>query len=162
MKKSIRKLPKQFMSRKILRIILDDISNFGSIPFYILILAAMLFIERGEFFFRLFYSFLIAMALIIVIKSVHFKDRPQKEEFSIFIEKVLASSFPSSHSLNVTILAILFSLQYPFLWVMIFSGMLAVLVFLHRYISKKHFIVDIFGGILLAIIEVIFVVRVLG
>jgi len=154
-------ITKQLMSRKIWRIILDEVGFFGSLPFFIFVTLASLAVGKAELFERLGYSFLISFIVILVIKGTHYKDRPQKEEFNIFMEKIIAASFPSSHSLNMTILALLLSMEFPYPGVMIGMALLAVMVYAQRYLTRKHFIADIIGGILIGIAEVIFVVRVL-
>jgi len=161
MAKRIRRLPKQLMSKKLLALILDDFSFFGSVPFYIFATLGIYFMGNTGLFSRLAYSFLIGFIIILIVKNFHYKDRPQKEEFSIFMEKVVASSFPSSHTMSVTILAIFLSLAYPYLWVIIMSTIAAIMVYLQRYITKKHFMIDIIGGILISIAIIIFVVKVL-
>ena len=159
--RSIRRLPRQLVSRKLLSLALDDFSFFGSVPFYVFVTLTLFFIGNIELFSRLAYSFLISFILLLIIKNVHYKDRPRKEEFTMFMEKIIASSFPSSHSLDVTLLAIFFSIAYPFTWVISMSAILCLLVYIQRYITKKHFIVDIIGGILIAIAIAVFVVKIL-
>lgn len=160
MPKRIRKLPKQLMSKKLLGLILDDFSLFGSVPFYWFITLGMYFIGNMLLFSRLAYSWLIGFIIILIVKNVHYKDRPRKEEFSIFMEKVAASSFPSSHSMGITVLAILISLTYPYGWIIAMLGFVSIMVYIQRYITRKHFVIDIIGGILIAIAITIFVVKV--
>ena len=160
-KSKIRKIPTQLISKKIISLILDDISFFGSIPFFLFIAAMAYIFGNNVLFSRMAYLFILSLIVVIAIKSIHYKDRPQKEEFSIFMEKIVASSFPSSHTIGVTSLAILVSLAYPFLQVIIPMTFIAILVYLQRYITKKHFVMDIIGGILIAIAEVIFVIKIL-
>jgi len=148
------------MSKKILALILDDFSFFGSIPFFAFATFVVYLTGNLILFERLAYCFVISLIVVIGIKSAHFKDRPQKEEFSIFMEKVLASSFPSSHSIGVTILAILFYLAYPLIHVLIAGIIISILVYMQRYITKKHFVIDIMGGIIIAIVETVFVIKV--
>ena len=157
----IRKIPKQLMSKKIISLILDDVSFFGSIPFFLFITGIAFFFGNNVLFSRMAYTFLLSLIIVIAIKSVHYKDRPQKEEFSIFMEKMVASSFPSSHSVGVTALSILVSIAYPFVWVIAPMTVISILVYLQRYITKKHFVMDIVGGIFIAIAEVIFVIKIL-
>lgn len=160
-RRQIRRLSKQLMSKKIFRLILDDFSMFGSLPFYFLVTISAYFIGNTELFLRLLYCFMLSFLVVLVIKSVHYKDRPQKEEFTIFMEKVIASSFPSTHSMNITILTILLSLAHPYLWLIITFIVLSIIIYTQRYVTKKHFLIDIIGGILIAVIEAIFVIRVL-
>ncbi len=157
----MRKLSRQLMSRKVFYIILNELGHFGSIPFFIFVTLAALYLGSYTLFERLAYSLLISITLILIIKGTHYKDRPQKEEFSIFLEKVIASSFPSSHSMNITILTILISMSYPTLPIIITLSLLSFTIYLQRYLTRKHFIADIIGGICIGIAEVIFVVRVL-
>lgn len=149
------------MSKKILSFIFDDFSLFGSLPFYLFITLFSFFIGNKVLFSRLAYSLLLSIIVVIAIKKFHYKERPQKEEFNIFMEKMIASSFPSSHSVMITILTLLLSISYPSLWVIIIFSIISLLVYIQRYVTKKHYAIDIIGGILIAIAEVIFVVRVL-
>lgn len=160
-KRGLRRLPKELMSRKILRLLLDDFSLFGSMAFYFFVVIIAHFIGNNELFSRLVYAFLIAFIVVITIKSLHYKDRPQKEEFNIFMEKVIASSFPSTHTMVITTLAILLWLSYRYVWLLSIFSIISILVYMQRYISKKHFLVDIVGGIILSVIIVTFVVKVL-
>jgi membrane-associated phospholipid phosphatase len=161
MKKSITNIPNEIVSKNILKIVLEDFSIFGSIAFYITAMLTVWFIGNQELFLRLLYAFLIGIVIIVIIRGGYHKDRPQKEEFDIFMERVIASSFPSSHSLFVTMLVVLLSIAYPRTGMIIISSIVALLVYLQRYITRKHFIMDIFGGILIAIIILVFVIRVL-
>ncbi len=152
--------PNPWISRRLLSLILDDFSFFGSIPFYLFVTLIAYFTNHNLLFSRLGYSFLIGFLAIIAIKKVHYKDRPQKEEFTIFMEKVVASSFPSSHSATVTLLGILLSISFPTIWVISSAIIISLLVYLQRYITKKHFFIDIVGGAILAVIISIFVIKV--
>jgi membrane-associated phospholipid phosphatase len=157
---SPRRISKHLVSKKILSIILDDFSFFGSLPFYGLVTLVTYFVNP-QLFMRLIYCFIVSIIVVLTVKSVHYKDRPQKQEFTMFMERVVASSFPSTHSMNITILAILIMLAYPLLWVKATSIAVALLVFAQRYITKKHFFTDILGGILIGVAEVIFVIKIL-
>ena len=154
------RLQRQILSRSIIQHFFLDISLFGSIPFYWAFAFGLYFAGMDRWFFQLAYCFLLSMVIVIVIKSIHYKDRPIKEEFSIFMEKMIASSFPSTHSLNITILAILASIWINNIGIVFLSSTLAVCVYIQRYLSRKHFVIDIIGGILIGIAEVTFVLRV--
>ncbi|MBD3163854.1 phosphatase PAP2 family protein [Candidatus Woesearchaeota archaeon] len=160
MAKRFTKLPKQLMSIKLLKLILDDFSFFGSIPFYIFVTLSAGFMHNIQLFKQLAYSFLIAFIITMVAKNVHYRDRPQKEEFTIFMEKMVAGSFPSTHSMNITLLAVFLSLSYPYAWVTAMFGTFSLMVYVQRYLTKKHFLTDIVGGILIAVAIAVFVVNV--
>jgi len=138
-----------FMSRKLMLRILDDFSMFGSTPFYLVTTLALFFMNNIVLAKQLLFSYIAGHILILIIKSLHYKERPQKEEFTMFMEKMVASSFPSTHSLVVTLLAVHFSLAFPLPWVIGLSSLLALSVYAQRYVQKKHFIIDCFGGFIL-------------
>jgi membrane-associated phospholipid phosphatase len=160
-KPSIKRIPKQLMSKKVFGLLVNDFSFLGNVPFYLFVMLVSYFSGNIELFNWLAYTFVLGIIVVFSIKSIHYKDRPQKEEFNIFIEKMLASSFPSSHSLSVTVIAIYIILMYPYQWVIIMSVFACMIVYIQRYITKKHFVVDIIGGILVAFAIAIFVVKVL-
>jgi len=157
----IRSLPKQFVSRKLIKILLDDFAFAGSVPFFLLVTMWSYFVGNIVLFYRLLYGLIISFVVIIIVKGLHYKDRPRKEEFSTFMEKIVASSFPSVHSLIVTGISTLLILSYPYPWVIAMTGILAILVYIQRYVSRKHFVIDIIGGFFIALAIIIFVVRVI-
>ena len=148
------------MSKKLAAKLLDDFSLFGSFPLYFAVLIIVWFMGNHQLFERLAYGFLISFIVIVCIKGFHYKERPQKEEFTMFMERIVASSFPSTHSLIVTGLALMLSLTYPFSWVIALSSAICLLVYVQRYVSKKHFVIDIVASIAIAIAEVILVFKV--
>lgn len=158
--RSIKKLPNHIISRKLLSKILDDFSMFGSTPFYLFVTIAAFYLGNTTLAFRLVYGGLIGIIVILIIKTVHYKDRPQKEEFTLFIDKLMASSFPSSHSMVVTGIAILLSISYPDILIILLLSFISLIVFIQRYIRKKHFVIDIIGGMIISIVIAIFVVKV--
>jgi len=159
-KKSITSIPKQLVSKKLLATLLDEFAFFGGIPFYVLVTLFAYFIGQKELYLALIYCFLLSFIIKLIITSLHYKERPRKQEFTIFMEKILASSFPSTHSINSTILAALLIITFQLRWIVITTLTFAILVFIQRYVSKKHYFIDILGGILIAIAEIIFVLRI--
>jgi membrane-associated phospholipid phosphatase len=159
-KRSLSGLPKQFISKKILSVLLEDFAFFGSVPFLFTVLIFSYFSGELLLFKRIIYTTLLGFIVSLIITKIHYKDRPRKEEFSIFMEKVIASSVPSTHSMIATSLAILISLAYPFAWLISTVVVLSFLVYIQRYVAKKHYMIDIIGGILISSFMVLFIVRV--
>ncbi|MBS3106529.1 phosphatase PAP2 family protein [Candidatus Woesearchaeota archaeon] len=151
-----------FMSKKLAGKLLDDFSLFGSMPFYVIVTLVTYFAGNRLLFERLAYGFLLSFIVIVTIKHFHYKDRPQKEEFTMFMERIAASSFPSTHSLGVTGIGLLISISYPYPWVIALASALCLLVYIQRYVSKKHFVIDIVASIAIAIAETVLIVKVVG
>ena len=87
-KGKIRHLPKQLLSRKIISVLIDDFAFYGSVPFFLLVILWSYFTGLTDLFWRLSYTFLLSVIVILVVKGIHYKERPRAEEFSIFMEKI--------------------------------------------------------------------------
>jgi len=128
---------------------IEDISAIGALPAYAVISAVTLAfnITAGV---QLFVGLVISYIITIFIRSIYFKTRPKAKPKRNYIEKVDASSFPSLHSMRISILAIVISFHaILFLPVAIFT---ATAVFYSRLHLKKHFIIDVAAGAIIGII----------
>ncbi len=88
-----------------------------------------------------------------IIRIVYFKDRPNKESHSNFIERIDASSFPSIHAFRVSYILIVFSHAFQNLTATILIFTSAFLVCVSRIYLRKHDYVDVLGGIVLGIVQ---------
>lgn len=82
-------------------------------------------------------------------KILFFKDRPDPMQYKNIIWKVLASSFPSIHTLRTCII-FLFSLKYSLVFSPIFF-IIYILVATSRIKVRKHFFIDTVWGTIYAI-----------
>jgi membrane-associated phospholipid phosphatase len=124
-----------------------DITAFGSIFIYGLILLAMLALQQFELFYRLLLGFIITYVIILLIRAVYFRKRPNKRTYKNFIEKLDASSFPSIHAARVTFLAGYLSYHFNQLYLTIFLIFVALLTIYSRFSLKKHDWIDLIAGI---------------
>ena len=105
---------------------------------------------------QIFIWFLFVIAFFIqeiiwwAIKFFFFKDRPNPMKWTNWFEKVMAWSFPSLHSAR-TFLLFLFALFYTNVYVALWFFFFWALIAYSRIHLKKHFYVDLIGGIVLAI-----------
>lgn len=112
--------------------------------------------------FTWFYSTDLALKLFIAVASVTIisfaiktifpKDRPRKQKFTTLVEKIDASSFPSVHSARITVLTFWLALISTNILLQIFIIAIGVLVAYSRIYLKKHYYIDVFGGIILGVI----------
>jgi len=84
------------------------------------------------------------------IKVFFFKERPNPMIYNNLYEKILAGSFPSLHSTRTFIL-FLFSIYFTNYYVAFGFFLFWCLIAYSRVYLKKHFLVDIFWGVILAI-----------
>jgi membrane-associated phospholipid phosphatase len=136
-------------SSKILRMCFEQLTHLGGIVFYCLLAAFMLVAGNVKIFTELVIILAALMGVAILIKSLYYKERPEKKKYETLFGRLDSSSFPSLHAMRISALAVVigYYLQTPL--VLIFLGLAAVLVIYSRIILKKHFIEDaIIGAII--------------
>ena len=137
---------------RIIEIIWNDVTIFGSFVFYIFLTALMFGLREYNLSLQLLIAFVISFMLTFGIRLFYHKERPKKQEYKNIIEKLDASSFPSLHSMRAVILLVLFFLQYKSLVIALIFGVLALIVFASRYYLKKHYILDIIVGVMFGVL----------
>jgi len=143
------------LSRNFLKKIIDDswrdVSFFGGLFFYVFLSAFVLALGQKLLFLQLIISFAITYALTLAIRFFYYKERPNKEKYTNFIERLESSSFPSLHSMRVSAMFIILHFYLNnYLFSLLFFG-IAIAVFASRYYLKKHYAVDILGGALIGV-----------
>jgi len=137
------------MEKLIKKIILENVTFFGSSGFYIFLILFTFLIGSIKLSIWLSLGFLVNMILAIAIKLLFFRHRPRKERFSNILEKIDASTFPSIHSMRSVSMLIFFFSYYNQLYLTLLFLAMSIGVFFSRYYLKKHFLKDIIFGILL-------------
>ena len=94
---------------------------------------------------------LISYIIIIPLRLLYHKPRPNKEEYNDIIEKIISSSFPSHHSMKITMLFVLVSYTLKSMYLLITLAFICALVSYTRYYLRKHYLADIIGGILIGL-----------
>lgn len=142
--------------------VLDAITNLGSLPFVLIVLVFMLAVGPFNLFLDLLFAWLGVFILIAIIKLIFFKRRPErkgdKSVPSSFVDRIDQSTFPSFHSANATMLAIMLSLTFHNVWLSIFLTALALLVMASRIHLKKHYLLDVSVGSAIGIIASVLVI----
>lgn len=94
------------------------------------------------------------------IKFLYYKDRPEPQAFTRRWQKIRASSFPSIHTAQATIILCFCVMMSKLLILEIFLWMLGsifyVLMAHSRIILKKHFYLDVIFGTVLGLLIVAF------
>ena len=112
-------------------------------------------------FLLFFWIFFIFLELIWwAIKYFFFKERPNPMSYSNWIEKILAGSFPSLHSAR-TFSLFLLSCVFVNIYVSFLFLIFWFSISYSRVYLKKHYWVDICGGVVLSIFLIILLVKLL-
>lgn len=126
--------------------VVSDVSAFGGLPIFIVVILLSLILGFNNLFLKLSLGLVLCYVVIILVKSFYYKDRPKKEKHKTYLQKLEASSFPSLHSMQATVLFSLLSLEFMNV---LFSLLVLALLFLvlwSRVYMKKHWFSDVIGG----------------
>lgn len=129
--------------------IIKEIDFIGSMIFSILSIILFLYINL-KLGFVLLISFILIIISILLIRTIYFKQRPDKMQYNNYIEKIDASSFPSLHTARTFMIStFLILLSNNNNMLIIFLLIISILSGYSRIYKKKHDINDvIFGGLL--------------
>lgn len=128
------------------------ISIFGTSFTYVGISLYMYMIGNKILFYQLNIGLIACFLTTALIRSLYYKDRPNKQSYRTFIGKLDSSSFPSMHSMRVTILFILVCYHYKNIFLILPFLFLCIMVYYSRYYLKKHYWIDIWGGLFIGFI----------
>ena len=98
--------------------------------------------------------------MIVLIRIFYFKNRPKKEAYNNFIERIDASSFPSLHTARIVFLALLFSVYFANQYLTILCNVTAGLVSYSRIYLQKHDWIDVAAGVVVGVATYFLVVKI--
>ena len=139
MRKTIHKLINEFFR---------DVTAIGGLAASVLL--TLLFIS-SPLLIPLIAGSVITAAIVVLIRIFYFKNRPKKETYTNFWERIDASSFPSLHTARIVFLAMLFSIHFANQYLAILCTITAVLVSYSRIYLQKHDWIDILAGIVVGV-----------
>ena len=131
---------------------IEELTSLGGIVIYILITLYFLLLKEFVVFKNLIFGFVFMYFVLIIVRGLYFKKRPNKQKYNNFIEKIDASSFPSLHAARALFIALIFKDFFNNIYVTIFSLLIVLGVAYSRLYLKRHYLSDIIGGFVLAII----------
>lgn len=137
--------------QKHLQIFFRDLTSFGGTAFYIFLIVFLLPFNQ-TLAIKLIFGFLFSFAVVLLIRTFYFKNRPSKETHQNYIEKIEASSFPSWHTARAVFLALIFIFFFQNPTITILLIILAFLTAYSRIHIRKHDWVDVLGGAILGVI----------
>jgi len=138
---------------------LDNVVNYWVLWNIVDFLANYIwFLSRQQIYVWVLFAiyFLLLETIWWVVKYFFFKPRPKPMSYSNWYKKILASSFPSLHSAR-TFGLFLFSYFYTNLYVAFGFLLFWALISYSRVYLKKHFWIDICGGIVFSVVIFTFI-----
>ena len=130
----------------------EEIRNFTSFgdPLILLLIAAIVTGFSSNLL-QIIAGLIIIELICSIIKLIYYKDRPNKEGHSNFLEKIDAGSFPSIHTARSSfVFLVLFMLAVSYVkWIFI---ALLLIVGLTRILLNKHYYFDVIVGYIIGIL----------
>jgi len=147
------------MLRHIIVDLIGEISALGSIVVYGIVSLFFLLMGFNEVFLQLLIAVIIGYAITSLLRIAFFKQRPNKEKYTNFIEKVDAGSFPSLHSMRAAFLGVIL---INFFQNSLVSALLIACIAgigTARVMEKRHYAADVIAGVIIGISIGLLVVR---
>ncbi len=135
--------------KRLVDITVRDISALGAIPASLALAVLFLLLGETRLCVLLLTGYAIIYAIILPIRAIHHKDRPRRVGYADYLEKLAAGTFPSVHAFRATFIAVLLSMHYATMWMIIVFAIYAVLVIGTRVYLKRHFWMDVLVGAIL-------------
>ncbi len=130
----------------------QDITVLGSFTFGVLLIAFLFFLGEHALAVQILIAFVLSFFLVLLIRLFFFKERPQYEGYHDALEKINASSFPSTHVTRMFAFFIILANDIHDRFFVAFLFLLIFLVALSRVYLKKHYVKDVLFGALLGLL----------
>jgi len=131
---------------------IENLSGLGGIGLYGVVMMIALILGDYSLLLRLLITLVVLYAVTVIIRSLYFKERPEKRKYNNAIGKIDASSFPSLHSARALALAVIIGISLQNIILLAFLLFSALVVAATRVLLKKHDIIDILGGAIMGVI----------
>lgn len=129
-----------------------DITSIGSTLLYFIITLPFFAADKTSIALQLITGYFLIYLVAGAIKLVYFKNRPAKENYTNFAEKIDASAFPSIHSARTIFMALTLGKMFDTTIITAFFLAVTALVCYSRIAIKKHYWSDVIGGIVLGLL----------
>jgi len=136
----------------LLKEIIQDITSLGGTSVYIFVMILTFILKEWQLFIRLSIGILLLGIILIIARSIYFKQRPNKKKYKGKFQKLLSNSFISGHALMTTILALIISTFLNNFLVAILMAITILIVGYTRVKLKMHYWSDVIMGWILGFI----------
>ncbi len=139
----------------ILKRLMEEMGCFGSLPFTVFFLFFIFLIEPIKLLVSCFIALSVGTLIIFIIRFYYHRIRPENKKrgtinFESITHRLDDASFPSMHSMRVSIIAYILYLMNP---VLAYAGaLISLATFFSRKYIKKHYWSDIIVGGLIGMV----------
>lgn len=132
-----------------------DIAALGGNPVYFLVGGLFWFFGHPQVTFQLIVSLILCYILTTLFRIVFFRQRPLKQQYKNFLERIDASSFPSLHSMRAAVIAVTIGMFFnqPPVWLLAIIATVSVAI--TRVLQKRHHKSDVIAGLIIGVVIVV-------
>jgi len=143
----------------ILNELFRDLSATGSVFTQLILIFSLLFIniKTIHLAYLLFINIVLSTIICYSIRLFYFKERPNKKEHTNLLEKLDASSFPSTHTSRSFAASIIIAQSIGILEISIILYLIAINIAISRVYLKYHHKIDVIFGTIIGIITALFI-----
>ncbi len=135
-----------------------DITSFGGMPLYLVVMFIFFIFKNYAILSYLGFGLVAAYAITLFFRIAYFKQRPERQKYKNWLEKIDAGSFPSLHAMRGALLAVIMSVFFSNIILTILFAGLAIGVAVTRVFLKRHDPIDSGVGLIIGFIIGIVVV----
>ena len=97
-----------------------DIAALGGNPVYFLVGGLFWFFGQPQVTYQLIVSLILCYMLTTLFRMAFFRQRPLKQQYKNFLERIDASSFPSLHSMRAAVISVTIGMFFsqPLVWIL--------------------------------------------
>ncbi len=137
------------------RRLINEMGCFGSLPFLVFFLIFIFLTEPIKIPMGCFIALAVGIITVLTIRFCYHRIRPENKKrgrikFESIVHRLDDASFPSMHSMRVSIIAYVLYLMNP---VLVYAGAaISLATFFSRKYTKRHYWSDIIVGCLLGLV----------
>lgn len=130
---------------------IKDIAALGGNPVYIGVAALFWLFGNPGVAVQLAVALILCYAATTALRIGFFRERPKKQGYRNFLERIDASSFPSLHTMRAAVIAATTGVFFsqPLAWIL--AAAAAVSVAASRVVQKRHHKSDVVAGLVIGV-----------
>jgi membrane-associated phospholipid phosphatase len=127
---------------------LRDVSGLGGLPLFAVSACFAAALGDVRFVARLAGALALGYALTALLKTIHFRPRPEPQTFATAVERFDANSFPSIHAMRGTVFWMLVAERFALAVLVALAGLVIASIGATRVFLRRHHVGDVLVGVL--------------
>lgn len=127
---------------------LRDVSGLGGLPLFAVAACFAAALGDVPFVVRLASALTLGYGVTALLKSLHFRARPEPQTYATAAERFDANSFPSIHAMRGTVFWVLVAERFALPALVAVAGLVIAGIGATRVFLRRHHVGDVLVGVL--------------